>query len=501
MVQLSTVLSTFASTFASGAAMKLLHWSAAVFCTVTLLTGCDKLDHLQWSPDGKCLAVLSSDGLRVSDASGSLSKSIPMKLSIFRWLPDSKRALVVTTKQTTSWNEVKPLLSAAERTRTITVADSLWKFRGDPEKWKYRDDDNVLDSLVYLDYKYGTTAVKALLQKKSKKNVLPDTAPAATIYTLQLVNLQQDKAQLGPALLRTRRELGDVRISSNGKLAAVTEDNSHNGYQVDVVPIEGGTSKIISACASRCPDWSLDGKALFYISPGNSATENDPSTKKNDSGRLVLLASLMRLDVTDASGKVLAKFSKAQELAELPFSGSDRIRCLPDGSIILSSEQLKLPCTQKKFDQNKSLFKMSKDFQSLEPLPLSGDTLGNELGDFEINQDGTKAAVAGDHGEITVVDLATGQVTALEPKGTDLKFLPQWRSADELCFPVRNHTKTTGGHDVEVGLQTLPLGTAHILSKDWPAKSITFLVDTKESTTKKTTPKNRTHSPAVPQKR
>jgi hypothetical protein len=66
------------------------------------------------------------------------------------------------------------------------------------------------------------------------------------------------------------------------------------------------------------------------------------------------------------------------------------------------------------------------------------DGLG--LGFFEINPDETRVAVAGAKGEVSVLNLATGQVEGLvkdiQGKEPGLQSIPAWRNAEELSFFV-----------------------------------------------------------------
>lgn len=49
---------------------------AIMVLSVLTLTGCGRKDQLVWSPDGKKLALTTSDGVRVGDETGKLNKPI-----------------------------------------------------------------------------------------------------------------------------------------------------------------------------------------------------------------------------------------------------------------------------------------------------------------------------------------------------------------------------------------------------------------------------------------
>src|SRR5262249_14279962 len=128
-------------------------------------------------------------------------------------------------------------------------------------------------------------------------------------------------------------------------------------------------------------------------------------------------------------------------------------------------------------------FRISADLKNIEQLAGSTDLPDDAVDLFEPNQDGTKIAVPGSNGEIAVLDISTGTVTTLEKTGKqDLKFAPQWRTKDELCYPMRNQQRSSAGHDVDVVLQSMSQPDQRIIiSKDWPTSSLEFLKDPEDS--------------------
>ena len=92
-----------------------------------LLTACEEMDRVVWSPDGKHLAVIASDGLRMGDHSGKISAPLIPNARLVSWLPDSVHALIVTTKTSSSWPEIKKTLTASECREVRVAAEKLWK--------------------------------------------------------------------------------------------------------------------------------------------------------------------------------------------------------------------------------------------------------------------------------------------------------------------------------------------------------------------------------------
>ncbi len=74
----------------------------AVFGLVALLVGgCyDYEKRIQWSPDGQRAAILTTEGLFLSDAKGRLSRNLSPKANAVAWLSDSQRLAVVTYDST-----------------------------------------------------------------------------------------------------------------------------------------------------------------------------------------------------------------------------------------------------------------------------------------------------------------------------------------------------------------------------------------------------------------
>ena len=442
---------------------------AVIFC-VTLLTACDSYDRVNWSPDGKRVAVVASDGLRLADEAGNLSAPVLDHATICRWLPDSNHAVVVSTKETTNWNDIKELLSASERAKVSRIGERMWK-SGSIYNSNSPDVLLVSDAVLYLNYKYGTKPVRARLAKILKM----DAPVSETISVLQTLDLSSKNPSGGPVLWRTTESIDDVRISPMGTLAAVSVDTTGSEHKIIVLSLNGGAATTVENSLADFPDWSADGKSLFYILYPNRPEEK--CLKKINDNQLQWIATINRQEIADAHGQVLPKCPAAKTLVELPIAGdsSSHVHCMADGSVVFNSKQRQFPSITK-FQAQSNLFKLSPDFQHVEPMAPANELLGDKLDCFEVNQDGTKIAVPGSHGEVTVLDVASGKVDVLEKAGPDgLTFIPHWRTKDELCYPTQNREKDRA-HDVDVVLQSLTEPTHRVvLSKDWPVKSVGFL--------------------------
>jgi len=459
--------------------LKILSTLLILVAVTFLLTACEEPDRVVWSPDGNRVAVLTDSGLRLGDANGSLSTETPIKLKIFRWLPDSKHAVGVMEREDATWAELKQFLSEQQQIKVGHIAESFWSYTGNPNNWKLGNDPLAYYVLPYLEAKHGQRAYKDMLKKKLKV-MNPTSLPGFSFYIVKLFDVQPESIRPETVLLRANKEIDDIRVSPKGRYFSVSEDSGNNSYKLSIVSLDGKHQMIVDSRAAECPDWSADGKNLFYISA------NKKPNAQESSDAIISLGSLLCQRITDADGKLLSHFGTPMTLCQLEFSERDKIRCLPDGSTVFSAQALQLPCIQNEFQKRDALFRLGPDFTSIKPVIFSRDRR-DDLNKFEVNPGGTRAVIAGSHGEVMVLDLTNGDGKTLETDGpTERKFMPQWRSAEELCFPRRVTNKKPGDPDVEVVLASVTEDKEQILSKAWPVKSIGFLYDAQESSPKQT---------------
>ncbi len=409
--------------------MKILKLITAALFSITVLGACDFEERLSWSPDGKRMAVLA-DQLRLADLD-SISKPVLGPnfgpILYFRWLPDNHHALL------------------------------------------------------------GYRRTKHHLTKAGVK------APDTTLDYVQLFDFNGDikdvKAAAGPIVFKSSVPIDDLRLSPNGKLAAITQ--AHKGrHKLSVVTLTGAL-KVVAVNVSK-PDWATDSRSLYFF--------RELSPKDSGYITFVPVSTICNLPVADLNGALLAHSSRrdlAQCAGEL--TSDSRLRTLQDGSLLFSSTPVKLPACGVMFGlQERALFRYrpanNEKKASLEQIAIAGPALASALDTFEPNQDGTKIAILGEKGAVRVITLNAdgngGEVTVLE------KALPQsdanlsgsfgsapcWRNAHELCFSVRNlKSGDSPAHEGEVVLQDLSeVGSAsmparQIVSRTWPVGQIDFL--------------------------
>ena len=293
----------------------------------------------------------------------------------------------------------------------------------------------------------------------------------------------------GPIIFKSSVPIDDLRLSPNGQLAAVSQADKGR-HKLSVVTL-AGAHKVVAVNVSK-PDWARDSRSLYFF--------RELSAKDSGYIAFIPISTICNLPVADIKGALLTQ-SARRDLAQCAgeLTSDNRLRVLEDGSLLFSSMPVKLPACGVTFGlQERALFRYrpanKEKKASLEQIAIDGPALASALNTFEPNQDGTKIAVMGEKGAVSVISLNAdgngGEVTVLE------KALPQsdanlsgsfgaapcWRNANELCFSVRNlKTGDSSGHEGEVVLQDLTeVGAAgmparQIVSRAWPAGQIDFL--------------------------
>jgi len=450
--------------------MRLLKLLAVAF-TIFAISACDSLDRIVWSPDGTKVAVLAYSGIKFGDATGALSQSTDVKADLFRWLPDGKRAVVVVEEKNASWDNIKPLLLQKDAERAVFLGENLWNFHGNLDTWKYKEESVIYGIHAYLCHKYGTDAANAKL-KELGASPTPDSSYGTSIYSVKVINVDQNSADKAPVLLQTVQEINDIRVSPSGKLVLVSEGTGSRGTELRMAFVDGRKSEYLQGSTSHYPDWTADGNSILF------ASANRPASLEGEVSGTIPIGMLMRQTISYENS--LLKLSPAELQCYLPFSDETRVRAMPDGSVILNATAYQLPCmTTSFYDPVKTLYRLSADGKSISPLSLTGDALGNDLSHFEINKDGTYAVVPDNSGGVTLLSLSTGKVTCLEKApekqyGSELKFNPSWRNSSELCFGHR-----VSATQLDVVLQSVNKPEQRVISTNWPLSEIGFLTDPK----------------------
>ncbi len=435
-----------------------------------IFAACGPEKTVQWSPDGKQAAVMSQGRLYSCDDQGNLSRPLAEDVERVAWLPDSRRLVVVSKREIESWPELVATAPLGfDETKIIAAAlsarDELMAFSGDLDDFKPSNSGSLTmeqwtAAMFYL--KFQTDPGFAARLGDDWKEVA-NMKIEVRVVTLMEVNPVAARPE--ELLFATLSEIDELRPAPDGNVFAFVAQRRDGwmGEEVSslsIFPIGGdGQLRLVADRVSRYPDWSPDGRGLVYFQYEESPLGHD------ELGRLALRT------VRNGEGAILNELPDSRELAVVIFRGSLRARALPDGRIVFSGADVALPALSRDMPKELSLF-------ILDPASpgairrVSNRSEESQLPDradlFELSPDGKYASIPGSHGRVSVMELATGRLTAVVDKDSagELITVPVWRNSDQLCLlvPAGSAFGAAGREEVVLWSQT---GNV-VLSGSWP---------------------------------
>lgn len=441
------------------------------------LPGCFPEKRVVWSPDGRVAAVIGGDGLYLCGPDGRLSPRIVEDAVRVAWWPDSRQLLVVRKHAVSTWQNMLPFLSEAQRARIVEVGERIHiqalAFAGKSDDFEPQGLDELTDgekaaTLVYL----RSLDDPRLAEKFGEKWTELEKA-AVDAWSLQAVSVDRGRGQPGAVLFRTPNEIREPRVAPTGQaVACITSaaDGKSGALQLLAVPIDGGAPRAVAEHVAMFADWSADGRYLVYAH-ANGLVEKDA----------VALGAIARRAVADEAGRLLETFTDAEDLAGLLYQDETRVRCLKDGRILFSAVEVQLPATTGDLPQRGSLFVIDPGRQPV-VARLMTRRADAEVADriflFDISPDEAHVCIPGNKGDVSLLTLATSKVwtpiQAFETPGGP-PMAPAWRSADELACPVLD-----AGQRWQVALLKLNWDERSldktILSTNWPPEAASFLL-------------------------
>lgn len=433
---------------------------------LAVFAGCYPGQHIVWSPDGQRAAVIGDDlGLYLCDARGNLSGLLRSNVNTVAWFSDSRRLAIGGAVSCTNWAQLAAALRPeAQETLRREAGQLLETLKsGDRQealaREKSRGEYQLKARLLCLRDTYGDAAAAVLASLSDSPLVTNLTFEVGTLTVAKVVDQHLED---GPVLAAELGSVASLRLSPDNRYIAYTVVPGDGPAQLSIVPAAGDQPALrISGHATFFPDWSPDGKALLYIAMANTNSTGDDA---------LALATLTRRPVVNEQGRLeLQPVKDEDELVGMLFNNQARVRCLRDGRILFASEEWRLPATTKDLPQRQQLFCLDPGRQctltSLVPLSVQ-EQLPASLTYFEVSPDEKRVAVGGDKGAVAIFTLATGDVISVQSTtDTDLKSLPGWRSATELCY-VAVQPAATNANKFEAALWQA--GQTNILSRTWP---------------------------------
>ena len=451
-----------------------LHLAVALLVTLAV-AGCEDLKRVVWSPDGPRAAILAEEGLFFCDASGKLTGPLASNVVFVAWFPDSQRIVFARNIDFRSWGELAPALTPTSRAAISRIGDALLEDLKAGRAWaeagaaaKQRGGLNEDQLKAVLLYSRDRDPAAAAHAAGNDANKLSDLS--ASWRSLQIGRLTDSKLDSGPPLLAgLEPRLLDARVSPGATAILIATEDEH-GANLSALPTEGTpTSRPIEQTAAAYADWSPDGRSIVYLRGVGPDAGNDQPR----------LAILTRRQILNESGQIELQ-AQGEDLANLLFNPLGKVRCLKDGRILFAAAEITLPSTSVDVSQRQQLFELEPGKRATLAPRIPRGTLGNlpeDLSHFEVSPDEKRVSFVSEKGAVTILSLGTGQVEVAQsaPGGEDdVKTIPVWRSAEELCFiapPQPEH----GEKKAEVVLWQN--GKARALSHDWPASVRNGLLD------------------------
>jgi len=444
--------------------------------------GCEPRYRIVWSPDGSAAAVIAADGLRFCDGDGRLGDVQAADIAQVRWLggpkaPDSsKRLIVVQVEQLKTWQALRPYLPPKAAERAIADANDILRqvraYKGDWDKFELKTAPaDFLASLVYLRENHA----KELAEKVGKKwEELKDVGKP-----LHVVRLCERTGALaarpGAVLHRELRDIAEIRPAPDGgAYAFAAKGEALFGEDPNALILFAAAAKEAAAPLRAADDvaiwfdWSLDGRELLYAV---AHMEKQPQPTGTWDLRL---ASLVRQQVRSSDGAVLAAAKSRGNVALLARQHDrTRVRCLPDGSLLLAAIDLRLPRVQP--PEAPSLWRISADGKAIRDIlraDANGPPMTADL--FGPGPDGALVSVPGPEGQVSVLNLRDGKLQVAQPKkegaGQTIDTIPVWRSAKQLCFVVPPDPNAPHKR-AQIVLWSTD-GKVKVLSKSWPESAV-----------------------------
>ncbi|MCA9802435.1 MAG: PD40 domain-containing protein [Cyanobacteria bacterium HKST-UBA02] len=460
--------------------VKWLTRTLGLFLLTFALSGCDDIDRIVWSSDGKIACVLAADGLRLTDGGGALSPVAERDVRLARWAAGSgrsKRLFTVTSKPLKTWPEIEKI-EDAENLDTIktSAAEILMRAdlsKGDWEKFTSEASDLpfLAEAAILADHQ-DHKKLKGLFGGNWDKSMRD---ASLDVYSVNAHDVDGSTVGEGRTLLQTAREVVDLYPQENladsqnaGRaLAVILKPEPHQEpypHRILVLDAKEGKQLARIEGASKFPSWSPDGTTLYYIGIEGTGKASDSLTH---------MGSLKAAVLFDRSGELLPSAGDHQVLARLIFGCESRVKVRKNGDIVFSSHDVTLPCVPSDFSHEHTIYTLSPGKRAtvarLFPRRSSLGA-GNLRHYFEFNPSETRVSLPDKEGFVTVVDLATGELTVVDGDGftpaDSLKFLPHWLSDDVICLP--GSLDDNPGQGTEVVLYDLKEKKGRSISRDWP---------------------------------
>ncbi len=430
--------------------------------TIPLFAGCVAEQRLGWSPDGKKLAVVGSDGVRVSiDGGFHLGEPVEEDAQIVSWFPDSKRFVVVTKKPCETWSDLEKNVdkdevdgikaSAAQFLKQLENCQGNYTICRDRLRKENFNSNYLSQALFYLRSTENERMAQLVGREWREFKISDATIPVSTVKVFAVEG--NGALHLKQTIDRTTDEFESAKVSPSSEFLSLVDNDAN----LCLASTESGDKGVreIGWGFGKFPDWDVNTDVIYGL---HAVTKKEKSGEKN-------YQELVSIDAR--------KPASMKRLATLPTVTNEKVRATVDGNLIYgSSATIKTGKTRKpQYVNTLNVMNLASGKTKRIYQGLKGDRLEN----FEVSPDGKNVSIPSSNGTIKVVSLK-GSKTCLiptgDPKSEQDVFTPVWRNNDEICF----ENLSTASGESGVALYSLKGGKSKGLSRDWPFDAVTGLL-------------------------
>lgn len=441
-----------------------------VALTIPLLAGCVAEQRLSWSPDGKKLAIVGADGLRISVDNGiHLGEPVEDDAQLVGWFPDSKRVAVVTKSNFENWAELEKSLDKEEvdeiKLGGAQMLKQLELCGGDFAVCRdalMKDNFNAAYIQPVLYYLRSTQHDS--MQRLVGREWSEMRAMDAFVFLSRIKVYEVDasgKLQHKQTLASTADTFESIRVSpSNEFLCLVDKDGNLCLAQTNA---NAKGYRRIGSKFAKLPDWDLNTDVIYGL---HTVSKTDSKGKPFEAQELV------SVDVKKAG--TLKRLTAVA-------TSNDKVRATVDGNLIFGSYST-IPTGKKGKVKNAdalSVFNLTSGKSKRLLVAASGDKLEN----FEVSPDGKKISITNSNGAVKVVSLPAGTYRVVVPgvpKNERDVFTPVWKSNDEICYERLSIKDGLG----KVALLSLSTNKSKDISSAWPAEAVRGLLNDPKKSSK-----------------
>lgn len=437
---------------------------------VLMLAGCLH-ERLTWSPDGRQAAVITLDGLYLTDAAGTLSPLLLPGAYRAAWCPDSRRLVVARKRELKTFQDLATLLGPVRTQALIDKAEAVWQ----PWKRKPVGDEKTPD--FKIDRDSGAVALylrehhRERLRERFADHWKDIESATAEWHTLSVVRVAPGLLEPEVTLQEGLCEFTQILPAPSGSAVAWVAPvelgaDSDPSLHLWLTPINGQKSPVVVARhVAGFPDWAADGRSLVVLR----------STGRAPGGDDLRLGSLTTYPVLSAEGQLLAE-SKGEDLAGLIFNDTSRIRGLRDGRVLFNATAFALPMVVSEDPPLRDeFFVVDPMTRRITRLLAPGvlDLLPKSLAQVEVSPDEAHLLVSDDSGKVWLLTLADARVEVIcAGFGKGDSIAPAWRAPGDFTYRkpggLRNDLIQRSG------------GKETVLSRTWPAEVLARLVESPE---------------------